>query len=203
MADAKVKDPTKVVTGQNCRFSYAQLFEPKAMEEGGKLKYSVAILIPKSDKETVEKIKAGIAAAEAKAMAEGGVFEGKKPKDYKYPVLRDGDGEDSEGDPLPEEYHGHWYVNAKSDKKPAIVGTEKDEKGNWKEITDPSVVYSGCYGRAIFNIFPYKHPTGGKGLAAGLQAVQKIRDGQPLGGSSVDVNEDFEDLEMVDDDLLN
>ena len=59
---AKYINPAKVVTGV-CRFSYANLWEAKAMDENSKPKYSVSLIIPKSDTKTIEKIRAAIQAA--------------------------------------------------------------------------------------------------------------------------------------------
>ena len=59
---AKFTNPTKVVTGKNTRFSYLIVNEPKAIN-GGTPKYSVSLIIPKSDTMTVEKIQSAIRAA--------------------------------------------------------------------------------------------------------------------------------------------
>ena len=59
---SKIVNPTKVITGPETRWSYANVWQPKAIN-GGTPKYSVSLLIPKSDKVTVQKIKAAIQAA--------------------------------------------------------------------------------------------------------------------------------------------
>ena len=46
------RNGTKVITGE-VRFSYLHVFEPYAAEVGQKAKYSVALLIPKKDKQTI------------------------------------------------------------------------------------------------------------------------------------------------------
>lgn len=197
------ENSSKVVTGL-VRLSYANVWEPKVQKGSSEPKFSVAILIPKTDKATIDKIKKAVAAAEAYGVEKK--WNGEKPKKYKYPVLRDGDGVDDNGESYPPEYHGHFFVNAKcaADKPPVIIGTEKDEKGSWKEITDKSKVYSGCYGRVSFNIYPYNNE-GGKGLAAGLLSIQKIKDGEPLAGTVNDPDEDFDDEFVLDgeDDFLS
>ena len=58
----KVTIPTKVITGVNTRWSYANVWDPKSIN-GGAPKYSVSLIIPKSDTATVAKIKAAIQAA--------------------------------------------------------------------------------------------------------------------------------------------
>lgn len=191
---------TKITTGI-VRASYAHLFEPKASGKDGKgkLKYSVSLLIPKSDVETLEKVKKAIAAAEAQGMAQGGKWNGKKPKTYKDAPLRDGD--DLDDEPKNEAYKGHFYINAKSDSKPGIVGLEKDENGKYKELNDPLQVYSGCYIRASVNAYPFD-VDGNKGIAWGLNNVQKVRDGVPLGGGRSSAEDDFEEMDL-DTDLLD
>lgn len=59
---SKINNPTKVITGPNTRWSYANVWQPKSIN-GGAPKYSVSLIIPKSDTVTVEKVKAAIKAA--------------------------------------------------------------------------------------------------------------------------------------------
>ena len=60
--NATVKNSLKVITGPDTRWSYANVWEPKSIN-GGAPKYSVSLIIPKSDTRTVAKIKAAIEAA--------------------------------------------------------------------------------------------------------------------------------------------
>jgi len=167
---------TKVVTGPGIRFSYAHVFEPKAISEGADKKYSVSLLIPKEDKETINKIKKAIAAA----LEEGKVkLGGKIPKVYKNP-LRDGDEERPDDD----NYVGHYFVNANSNTKPGLV--DKDVN----EIIDQSEFYSGCFGRASVNFYAF-NTNGNKGIACGLNNLQKLKDGDNLGGGGASAAEDF------------
>jgi len=186
----KTKLTTKLV-----RFSYAALFEPKEGPNGGKAKYSLSIIIPKSDTVTLGLIKAAIAEAEKEGIA--GKWEGKKPKTYKDLPLRDGDETD---DPA---YANSYYINAKNDKKPVVIGMDRDEKNNFKEITNPDDVYSGCYGRVNITAYHF-NANGNKGIAWSLNSVQKMKDGEPLGGGRTNANEDFaEELEIDDEDMYN
>jgi hypothetical protein len=168
---------TKVVTGK-VRFSYVQVFQPKSYQ-GGAAKYSVVLLIPKSDKATIKKIKEAI----AQAMEDGvsSKWGGKKPKNLWDP-LRDGDEEKADEHP---EYAGMYFITAKSDRRPVIV--DKD----LEEILDPDEFYSGCWGRASINFYPYDNTT--KGVAAGLNRLQKLKDDTRFGGASGSVEEDFGD----------
>ena len=163
---------TKAVTGK-VRFSYVQVFQPKAKEDGGALKYSTALLIPKSDKDTVAKINKAIEdCKEANKAMFGGSIKGLKGG------LRDGD-EEREG----AEYQGMYIINANSDRKPGVVDADMNA------INDPEEFYSGCYGRASLTFYPYD-TKGGKGIACGLNNVQKLEDGEKLSGGS-SAAEDF------------
>lgn len=171
---------TKVITGK-ARLSYVNLFKPRAQEEGQEPKYSVCVLIPKSDKETVAKVKAAIEAAKTAGVDQWG---GKVPANLKMP-LRDGDTERDSP-----EYKGHWFVNANSKQKPGVVTTERDIEGKLVPAEEAEV-YSGCYGRVALNFFAYNQK-GNKGIGAGLQNVQKVADGEALSGRS-NANDDFSD----------
>lgn len=179
---------TKVVTGPNIRFSYANVFEPRSMEEGGKAKYSASLLIPKTDTKTVNDVKAAI-----KEAFEGGVaakFGGKRPVDgtWKNP-LRDGDAER----PDDEAYKGMFFVNANSDNKPGVVNAAV------QHILSQDEFYSGCIGRAAITFYAF-NSNGSKGVACGLQNVQKLADGERLSGGS-SAEEDF-GAPAASDDLM-
>lgn len=168
-APAPVKNTdTKVVTGR-VRFSYVNVFEPRAVEEGQEPKYSVSILIPKSDKVTLDKIQRAIEAAKKAGLS---LWGGKVPANIKLP-LRDGDAERPD-DPA---YKGHYFINATSKTKPGIVDAQLNP------ILDSTEFYSGCYGRASINFYPF-NKAGNKGIAAGLNNLQKLADGDYLGGRS-------------------
>jgi hypothetical protein len=183
---------TKVVTGTNIRFSYVKVFEPKAIVDGGDPKYSVCLLIPKSDKATLKTIDAALDAAIAKGKAD--TWKKKVPRDAKS-ILRDGDVEREDS----EEYEGMMFINAysASKDKPGVVGTQRDAQGKLLPI-GPDEFYSGCIGRASFNFYPY-NAAGNIGVACGLLNLQKISDGDKLSGGGSSAEADFGDEE---DDLL-
>ncbi|HEY9574708.1 MAG TPA: DUF2815 family protein [Lachnospiraceae bacterium] len=175
---------TKLITGKDTRLSYFNGWEPKSIN-GGPEKYSVSLLIPKDDKETITAIEKAIDAA----IEEGiGKFGGKKPNKaaIKLP-LRDGDIERDD-----EAYKGHYFINANSVTAPQIVDKAV------KPILDRSEVYSGCYARVSISFYAF-NSNGNKGIACGLGNIQKIRDGEPLSGRS-NASDDFTSLE--DDDFL-
>lgn len=168
------KNETKVVTGV-VRLSYANVWEPKSIN-GGAEKYSVSLIIPKSDTKTVSAINKAIDAA----IEEGiGKFGGRKPNKgaLKLP-LRDGDVEKDD-----EAYADSFFVNANSTTAPQIV----DQRV--QPIMDRSEVYSGCYARVSINFYAF-NSNGNKGVACGLGNIQKVRDGEPLGGKR-NASEDF------------
>lgn len=178
---------TKVVTGK-VRFSYVSIFEPKAIEGSEDKKYSMAILINKSDKATLDRIEKAMNAAKEQGKSKWG---GKIPAKLKLP-LRDGD----EEKPDEEAYAGHYFINATSKTKPGIV--DKD----CNPIIDPEEVYSGCFGRASINFYPFD-ANGNRGVAVGLNNVQKLSDGEALGGVKSKPEDDFSDDFEDSDDFLD
>jgi len=165
MAQATTK--VKVVTGK-VRFSYAHVFQPASSIEGGTPKYSVSIIIPKSDKDTIARLQKAFEDTKAAASA---YFGGAVPKNLKG-GLRDGDAE--KDDPA---YANSYFINANSAQKPGVVDADLNP------IIDTSEFYSGCYGRASITFYPY-NAQGSKGIACGLNNVQKLEDGEKLGGST-------------------
>lgn len=184
---AKRPTDTKVITNQ-VRFSFVHVFEPHAVESGQEEKYSVQLLIPKTDKETLKLIKEAVEAAKVQGQSQWG---GKIPANLKTP-LRDGD----EERPDQEEYAGMYFLNCSSKTAPGIINRKREK------ITDSTEVYSGCYGRASINFYPFS-VSGNKGIACGLNNLQKLEDGDFLGGRSR-AEDDFDPIDgEEDDDFLN
>ena len=176
------KATTKVVTGI-VRLSYANVWEPASIN-GSNPKYSVSLIIPKSDTKTIAAINAAVDAAIKEGAAK---FGGKIPNKaaLKLP-LRDGDVERED-----EAYQGAYFVNANSREKPGVVDRRRIP------ITDPLMVYSGCYVRASISFYPF-NTNGNRGIACGLQNVQLWCDGEPLNGR-VRAEDEFDALDDVDD----
>lgn len=185
----KFVNPTKVVTGKDTRWSYANVWRAKSIN-GGTPKFSVSLIIPKSDTVTVKKIKAAIQAAyeegEAKLKGNGRTV---PPLSAIKTPLRDGDTER----PDDEAYKDSYFINANSTTAPGIVDADR------QEILDHSEVYSGVYGRASISFYAF-NSSGNRGIACGLNNLQKIRDGQPLGSRS-SAQDDFAD-DDDDEDIL-
>ena len=186
---AKYVNPTKVITGVNTRWSYANVWQPKSIN-GGAEKYSVSLIIPKSDTVTINKIKAAIQSAyeEGESKLKGNGKSVPPLAALKTP-LRDGDVERPD-DPV---YAGSYFINANSATAPGIVDADR------QPILDRSEVYSGVYGRASINLYAF-NSNGNKVIACGLNNLQKIRDGEPLGAKSR-AEDDFATEE--DDDFLD
>lgn len=184
------KNPMKVITGKDSRWSYANVWEPKSIN-GGVPKFSVSLIIPKSDKKTIEAIKKAIQAAykEGEAKLKGNSRSVPPLESIKTP-LRDGDTER----PDDEAYANSFFLNANSTTQPGIVDA------NVQPILTRSEVYSGVYGRASINFYAF-NSNGNRGIACGLNNLQKIRDGEPL-GSRTSAEDDFADF-AEDDDFLS
>lgn len=178
---------TKVVTGI-VRLSYANVWEPKSIN-GGKEKYSVSLIIPKSDKKTIDAINKAVDAAIEDGISK---FGGKKPNKaaIKLP-LRDGDIERDD-----EAYKDSFFVNANSTTPPQIVDAHV------QPILDRSEVYSGCYARVSVTFYAF-NSNGNKGIACGLGNIQKVKDGEQLGGKSSAVDDFSSEIDDSFDDFLS
>lgn len=180
---------TKIIIGTKeapVRFSFAHVFEPKAIAPGQEEKYSISILIPKSDKKTIAKIKSAIEAALESGKDK---FGGRIPAKFKNP-LRDGD----EDRPEDEAYHNHYFINASNTRKPEILNE------NLEAIIDRNEFYSGCHGRASVNFYAYNFENTSKGVGASLNNLQKVKDGEPFGAVISSAIDDFGDEDT--DDLM-
>ena len=176
------KNPNKVIIP--CRFSFLHCWEPDSVN-GSEPKYSVSAIIPKSDTATINKIKAAIENAKRESVSKWG---GKIPPNLKLP-LRDGDIDRPED----EAYVNSYFLNANSRQAPQIVDKRV------QPILDQSEVYSGCYGKISVTFYGY-NSNGNRGIAAGLGNIQKLRDGESLGGRT-SAADDFQTEE--EDDFLS
>ena len=173
---------TKVIVP--CRFSYLPGWEPDSVN-GGDPKYSVSAIVDKKDTKTVNAIKAVIEQAKKDSISKWG---GKIPANLKLP-LRDGDIDR----PDDEAYAGCYFFNANSRQAPQVVDAKV------QPILDQSEVYSGCYGKISVTFYGY-NSNGNRGIAAGLGNIQKLRDGESLGGRT-SAADDFQTEE--EDDFLS
>lgn len=167
-----------------CRFSYLHCWEPDSVN-GGDPKYSVSAIIQKNDAKTVNAIRAAIERAKQESLSKWG---GKIPPNLKTP-LRDGDIDR----PDDVAYAGCYFLNANSRQAPQVVDA------NVQPILDQSEVYSGCYGKISVTFYGY-NSNGNRGIAAGLGNIQKLKDGESLGGRTT-AADDFKT--EADDDFLS
>ena len=180
-------NPTKIITGV-CRLSYANIWQAKSIN-GGAPKYSASVLIPKSDMKTVAKVKEAIEAAynEGESKLKGNSKTVPTLASLKTP-LRDGDTER----PDDEAYADLWFLNANSNTAPGVVDANREP------IYDTSEIYSGVYARVSLTFYAF-NSNGNRGIACGLQNIQKVRDGESLGGKPK-AEDDFDDGFQVEDD---
>lgn len=174
------KETKVIVPG---RLSYANVWEPQSIN-GSEPKYSVSVIIPKSDKATIQKIQQAVEQAKQEAISK---FGGKIPANLKLP-LRDGDIDR----PDDEAYANSYFINCNSKQKPQVVDQQV------QPILDQTEVYSGCYGRVSVTFYGF-NSNGNRGVAAGLGNIQKLKDGEPLGGR---VRAEAEFGTVDDDDFL-
>lgn len=168
------------------RLSYEHLFTPHAVNENADPKYSMTLLIPKTDTKTIEALNAAIGNAVQDGVERHVFKQPIDPTQTKYPPLRDGDKPNDSGEPRGPEFQGHWFIAAKSStkRKPFVVDA------NLQPIIDESEIYSGCYINAAVQFFAYVN-SGNKGISASLVGVQKVKDGERLGGQPLEAEDVF------------
>lgn len=191
-----MSDNTRVLTAK-VRFSYAHVFEAVSMQEGQVPKFSVALLINKSDTITLNRIKAAIEAAKEEGISKYSekvqrLIKAKKsiPGNFKYP-LHDGDEEREDN----EEYADKMYINASNKHQPHIVGTAKDDEGLFEVLYDDDDFYSGCYGRATLNFFAFNNQS--QGVGCSLENLQKLADGERLGAARESAEDAFRENDLI------
>jgi len=174
-------DKASTVTTGQVRFSFVHLFKPHAPRPDAQPKYSVTVLLPKSDVATYQRLSVAIDAAIQRGIAEK--WNGVRPPVLKLP-LWDGDGVKQNGEPFGPEAKGCWVFTASDPMQQAIVDA------NLNPIINQTDVYSGMYGRVSVNFYPFSN-SGNRGISAGLGPVQKLADGEPLGGGHISAEQAF------------
>lgn len=176
---------TKVLTGE-VRLSYAHLSQPYANpnQPNSEPKFSVTLLIPKTDAATYQDIVSSRNAAYEAAVKND--WKGLRPQ-LRSMLIYDGDGVRQDGSPFGEECRGHWVITASSKRKPQVV-----DISNLNVELAPQDIYSGMYARVTLNFFTF-NSNGNKGVGCGLGNVMKTRDGEPLAGGAT-AAQDFEGI---------
>lgn len=161
------------------RVSFPYLFEPKPGPDGKNPKYRMTLLFPKNTDLSILK--------EALKDSIKERWGDKAPKGLRNPI-RDGDEKSLDG------YEDHFFINVTSTMKPDIIAR------NGAEITagdiDDDGFYAGCYARCTLSVYSYDK-AGNKGVAFGLQNVQKLAEGEPFSGRTK-AKDDFE-IEETDE----
>jgi len=183
----------KVVTGK-VRGSYVNIFKPRLNTNSNQMEYSLECMIPKSDKETITKIRAAI------KLAEGYKFPQGRPagKEWFGPVIdadtakvyKDVNGVTQELDmtTVRPETKGCYLIRVKNTDPVPVVDRQK------QEILDESTCGSGDYYRVSINFHPF---LAGKnaGVTAYLNTIQFVAKGEPLGGGAVNPDSEFDEWE--------
>lgn len=171
------------------RLSFNDLFTPRAAQEGGTPKYQAVLLIPKNDEKTIAAVNTAIDAAVQDAVARGTIKQAIDPTMTQYPPLRDGDRPKNDGTSRGDAYTDHWFISAKASesRKPFVVD------GNVHPILDQSEVYSGMYVNAAVQFYVYSN-SGNVGVAASLNGIQKVKDGERLGAEPTTAEDVFSAL---------
>jgi hypothetical protein len=184
MADQK--NATRVTV--RAVLSYVNVFEPYIDPKGkSKPKYKCLLLIDKTDKESVAKIKKAIKLVEDKMVTEK--YAGKMPKKGIDNTFIDGDAE-KDG----EEYEGRYCINVSKHVKPVIVDRRRNP------ITDEGEIYSGVVANVAIEFYYYWMDES-KGITASLEAIQKVADGEPLGAARVRAEDVFDEIDEEEEDL--
>lgn len=172
-----------MITTGMVRLSYCHLTAPRAADQNAEPKYSVTVLISKSDAATKYAIDTAIQTAIQEGVANPKAWNGRRPANPQTPVY-DGDGLRRNGEPFGEECRGHWVFTASCKDRPKVYDA------NLQEILDPTQIYSGMYGRVNVRFYAFSK-SGNTGIACALNMVQKLQDGEPLSGSRITAEEAF------------
>lgn len=170
------KTPRKTIISPKGRLSYPHLLERNTSGNYPSDKYETLLLIPKTTDISV--LEFACQAVFDEMFAE----EYDSFLDLKNPPIRDGD--EKGGD-----YSGHWYIKAKSDNRPAIVGPDPKIS-----VDNPELVYGGQWARLSLDVYGYKKP-GNKGIAWGLKNVQILGGGEAFGGGAGRAEDQFSVVE--------
>lgn len=182
---------TRVVFGP-VRLSHVHLLEPQSFDgDNGNAKYSAVPLIPKTETETLNALRAAIDAAYNDGVVKK--WGGRKPPFVNYPPLADGDTVNKNGEERGEEYRGKYFVNAKTKTKPGLV----DRYNN--AINEPEEVYSGMWALVSVSFYAYDS-NGSRGVAVALNNVKKTHNDEKFGGGTSAAG-DFAGIQLDEDDM--
>lgn len=181
---------------KNVRFTWVRVFEPRDGFNSGKNRYEVTLLIPKTDKELINKVRKTIKELQDEYVAEHPRFVMPNPNTAsgaKWNPIADGD------DSKYSEEFGYFKISAyrkEEDGAPLVIDKFK------QPITRKEDIYSGSWGVASIDAYVYDN-AGGKGISFGLNGLQKVKDDTAFGGGGAgNVEDDFDDESGADDDPI-
>lgn len=178
-------NPTQIVL-ENVRLSYVHIFKAFSNDPNQTPKFSTTILIPKDNAKNKASLDAAIAAATAAGKM--GKWNGVVPPIVPNPV-HDGDGVKQDGTPFGAECKGCWVMTASSPSDRPIEVVDR----NMQRVLDSTQVYSGIYANVCVNFYAYAYQ-GKKGIGVGLGPIQKVADGEALGGTTPSADSCFSAL---------
>jgi len=164
---------SKTITIGPVRVYHHNLFTP--YRQGGgtdEQKYTLTMLIPKSDTALKASIDAAIEGTAQEALHTK--WNGTAPVTLLTP-LHDGDGVRANGEPFGRECSGCFVMTANSKDRPELVDN------NVQPIIDPNEIYRGMWAYVSVSFFAYMR-SGKKGIGCGLGPVMKYKDDERLGG---------------------
>ena len=167
---------------QAVRICWPNLFSTALFGGEDTGKYDSTFILDKKDHaETIKEIEQAI------ALITKEKWKGKSLSEDRI-CLKDGDDTDRE------EYQNAYTIKAATKQKPLVIDRDKRPLSE-----DDNVIYAGCYVNAIVTLWAQNNQFG-KRINASLEGVQFVRDGEPLGGGGVDVDE-FDVFEQETDEM--
>lgn len=181
MAKSKTVTGTKVFTPKG-RISYPKVFSPDSSGEYADDKYKATFLFDESNVQVAEGLKAMKKAVLEVAQKAFGA--GVKLKEIQHP-FRDGNQKYEADKAKNTHYKDTIFMTAKSKFKPGVVDAKV------QPIDNEGDLYGGCYVKA--SLIPFSYMKGSnKGVSFRLCNIQKLAEGEPLGGGGpTDPTDDF------------
>lgn len=179
MAEAK----TSLKTPPCILGPWPKVFEQGLPDDNGVRYYEFDLLFSPEAQQTAEyaALKAAVVATAKKKWPDGTPEGSRNPLRKASAKKRQADGSSH----YPEaQFPGWTFMHVKSKNKPGVVDAQV------REITDESEIYGGCTVRVSVGPYAYQKK-GNVGVAFGLNNLQKLKDGDPIGGAKSRPEDDF------------
>ncbi len=166
------------------RLSFPNLFRPRAVEQGQEAKYSCTLIFDQAAQASPQfkALKLACALAVKKKWGDA------TPKVLHNPFIK----AESLRKPMAGVEPGFIIVRASSKMQPGLV----DRRA--QDVHDETVFYSGSYVIASLNAFAWNNKLKGDGVSLGLNNLQWVKNGEPLGGR-MPASADFAPLDAEGD----